>query len=127
MDAAGLAGLLDDECSENTMFTPNNAAFTALDALDSADKTIEEMFDNPEELAAQLSYHILLKKLAGAQVSSAVYMENFSHTTLSELDLELSVSFWAPIGIALDESYVCLLYTSPSPRDLSTSRMPSSA
>ena len=61
MDAAGLAGLLDDECSENTMFTPNNAAFTALDALDSADKTIEEMFDNPEELAAQLSYHILLK------------------------------------------------------------------
>ena len=30
--------------------------------------------------------------------------------------------------IVLDnESYVCLLYTSPSPRDLSTSRMPSSA
>ena len=26
-----------------------------------------------------------------------------------------------------DVSYVCLLYTSPSPRDLSTSRMPSSA
>ena len=26
-----------------------------------------------------------------------------------------------------DEVYPCLLYTSPSPRDLSTSRMPSSA
>ena len=26
-----------------------------------------------------------------------------------------------------DDIYVCLLYTSPSPRDLSTSRMPSSA
>ena len=26
-----------------------------------------------------------------------------------------------------DDSYICLLYTSPSPRDLSTSRMPSSA
>jgi len=26
-----------------------------------------------------------------------------------------------------DEGFVCLLYTSPSPRDLSTSRMPSSA
>ena len=25
------------------------------------------------------------------------------------------------------DMYVCLLYTSPSPRDLSTSRMPSSA
>ena len=27
----------------------------------------------------------------------------------------------------LDIRYICLLYTSPSPRDLSTSRMPSSA
>ena len=27
----------------------------------------------------------------------------------------------------LDYTYACLLYTSPSPRDLSTSRMPSSA
>ena len=27
----------------------------------------------------------------------------------------------------VDEVYTCLLYTSPSPRDLSTSRMPSSA
>ena len=26
-----------------------------------------------------------------------------------------------------EPSYICLLYTSPSPRDLSTSRMPSSA
>ena len=26
-----------------------------------------------------------------------------------------------------DQNYTCLLYTSPSPRDLSTSRMPSSA
>ena len=26
-----------------------------------------------------------------------------------------------------DVSFICLLYTSPSPRDLSTSRMPSSA
>ena len=29
--------------------------------------------------------------------------------------------------IANEEIYFCLLYTSPSPRDLSTSRMPSSA
>ena len=29
--------------------------------------------------------------------------------------------------IFTDPSYYCLLYTSPSPRDLSTSRMPSSA
>eukprot|EP00831_Metopus_contortus_P052313 TRINITY_DN43910_c0_g1_i1.p2 TRINITY_DN43910_c0_g1~~TRINITY_DN43910_c0_g1_i1.p2 ORF type:complete len:137 (-),score=28.26 TRINITY_DN43910_c0_g1_i1:85-495(-) len=32
-----------------------------------------------------------------------------------------------PADSHLDYSYNCLLYTSPSPRDLSTSRMPSSA
>ena len=31
------------------------------------------------------------------------------------------------ITIRVDDSQPCLLYTSPSPRDLSTSRMPSSA
>ena len=30
-------------------------------------------------------------------------------------------------GFQIEKSNVCLLYTSPSPRDLSTSRMPSSA
>ena len=30
-------------------------------------------------------------------------------------------------GVAIPKLYTCLLYTSPSPRDLSTSRMPSSA
>ena len=29
--------------------------------------------------------------------------------------------------VVLEDSVICLLYTSPSPRDLSTSRMPSSA
>ncbi len=30
-------------------------------------------------------------------------------------------------AVGIDTEKVCLLYTSPSPRDLSTSRMPSSA
>ena len=36
---------------------------------------------------------------------------------------------WAhyPPAVSTRKSYICLLYTSPSPRDLSTSRMPSSA
>ena len=33
----------------------------------------------------------------------------------------------ALITRAHDKPFICLLYTSPSPRDLSTSRMPSSA
>ena len=32
-----------------------------------------------------------------------------------------------PDDLKDEQYYVCLLYTSPSPRDLSTSRMPSSA
>ena len=32
-----------------------------------------------------------------------------------------------PKAIKEGKNYLCLLYTSPSPRDLSTSRMPSSA
>ena len=35
--------------------------------------------------------------------------------------------FWQVTEDSLDKSMNCLLYTSPSPRDLSTSRMPSSA
>ena len=35
--------------------------------------------------------------------------------------------FWARIPAQLLLAFSCLLYTSPSPRDLSTSRMPSSA
>ena len=31
------------------------------------------------------------------------------------------------VSVELCRAYICLLYTSPSPRDLSTSRMPSSA
>ena len=31
------------------------------------------------------------------------------------------------VGVSVDETYTCLLYTSPSPRDRQKSRMPSSA
>ena len=45
-------------------------------------------------------------------------------------ELKLSDNITADDDLALvvsDSEYICLLYTSPSPRDLSTSRMPSSA
>ena len=67
---------------------------------------------------------------AGAIVSLADYGDNFGSNKLivsangsdkingATLDAELKTS---------GQSVTCLLYTSPSPRDLSTSRMPSSA
>ena len=60
-----------------------------------------------------------------------------SNSALAEFIEEGSVikdRLWRQVEIKLNLSqqvpyrvYVCLLYTSPSPRDLSTSRMPSSA
>ena len=46
-----------------------------------------------------------------------------------EREPSLITFVYGPINSGKTElmSYVCLLYTSPSPRDLSTSRMPSSA
>ena len=52
----------------------------------------------------------------------------FRYVTGSSLPLVKSVKvmFHPQVG-AFPMVYICLLYTSPSPRDLSTSRMPSSA
>ena len=54
----------------------------------------------------ELEYKKLLKKSGGA-------------TRIKE--------FGDKMNIVVDGKKICLLYTSPSPRDLSTSRMPSSA
>ena len=43
------------------------------------------------------------------------------------LSLWLLGDVLAPILIAIVIAYLCLLYTSPSPRDVEESRMPSSA
>ena len=53
----------------------------------------------------------------------ASYGLSFTQVGLITLTFQLTASLLQPwIGF-----YTCLLYTSPSPRDLSTSRMPSSA
>ena len=41
--------------------------------------------------------------------------------------IELLNSGYEVLGTVRNDGLICLLYTSPSPRDLSTSRMPSSA
>ena len=42
-------------------------------------------------------------------------------------NLERKLVTMSALGLVLYPFIICLLYTSPSPRDLSTSRMPSSA
>ena len=53
------------------------------------------------------------------EIIAYVLMENHLHWIATGPDLGKRVGEF--------KSYTCLLYTSPSPRDLSTSRMPSSA
>ena len=60
---------------------------------------------------------------AGTKVGPHVVIEG--HTTIGR---DNTFFQFGSIGAAnQDKKYACLLYTSPSPRDLSTSRMPSSA
>ena len=61
-----------------------------------------------------------------------IYGFEFSAMTLNTQNLfdttdDLKKDDKAYLPIELKQSKACLLYTSPSPRDLSTSRMPSSA
>ena len=52
-----------------------------------------------------------------------VKAKNRKDTDVYEIELNVNVA-----AMRKDKNlYICLLYTSPSPRDLSTSRMPSSA
>ena len=44
-----------------------------------------------------------------------------------DIFLLLYTQLWMVLEEVYMENVICLLYTSPSPRDLSTSRMPSSA
>ena len=63
--------------------------------------------------------------LKAKNIKSKRIPSNFHRDEIAKhlYDLELSPN----IGIVLGGDGTCLLYTSPSPRDLSTSRMPSSA
>ena len=61
------------------------------------------------------------KKLAQKMVPS------YSILFMADLEERLLESSELKPSIYLHHTNICLLYTSPSPRDLSTSRMPSSA
>ena len=57
----------------------------------------------------------------------AKVINGFIHENELNTILEFGCGDGNQLSLAKYNSYICLLYTSPSPRDLSTSRMPSSA
>ena len=62
----------------------------------------------------------------GTKLGNVLEMAKTFRTHHPETPLIL-MGYYNPIYIYGVERFICLLYTSPSPRDLSTSRMPSSA
>ena len=72
-----------------------------------------------------LSPRLLVAKFRGAQRHLTVYVAHAPHSDASSEDRE---DFYTTFSEALsDRNEICLLYTSPSPRDGLLSRMPSSA
>ena len=94
--------------------TPASQKITKIDLINSLEKISSEIPDRILKVEG-----FILKENQKEQLEILIFRGYSSSTTHPiEIDSEKKV-------IAL--SYICLLYTSPSPRDLSTSRMPSSA
>ena len=70
----------------------------------------------------------LFEKLLNDYPNNLSILRNLSHSyAFSGAFKKAEECIKKVIKIKPDEPFACLLYTSPSPRDLSTSRMPSSA
>ena len=69
----------------------------------------------------RLNFHKVKKKYLKFLTSQEVMSEPF-RDKLGQLN-----KFYLPISKMIAEDYLCLLYTSPSPRDQRGTRMPSSA
>ena len=61
-----------------------------------------------------------------ARLTGVRHYSDSTHTRIV-LDIDREVQFQTGEARQPERLFICLLYTSPSPRDLSTSRMPSSA
>ena len=83
---------------------------TGCNLLEKPNWTLADAMDSPVELNAP------------RMASDAVVLEiAFIHVNPED------IAATAPLWVDIDENHVCLLYTSPSPRDGLLSRMPSSA
>jgi len=116
--AAGLVKALKAPDATLTVFAPTDKAFSALPA-----GTVEDLLRpaNRERLAAILKYHVLSRRLM---------LTSQSLITLQGDRVQVRAAGPARVdeaNVLLADVKACLLYTSPSPRDRTRSRMPSSA
>ena len=97
----------------------------------------EKKYFEKENIPSTFTGHPLLENEKKAKIDISQIIKDhkkiisiFPGSRQSELDIHLPIliDFIKMMNKKYNDIfYVCLLYTSPSPRDLSTSRMPSSA
>ena len=103
----------------------NKLSFTQGTPTDISKWTVNFWFKTTEHTATFANDYVTLWSVEGPGTTSFSFIEGDIHFYLnynssgSQLVLKSNAKFRDPSA--------CLLYTSPSPRDLSTSRMPSSA
>ena len=68
-----------------------------------------------------------LCKLINTSIETGAYPSKLKHAKVVPVYKGRTKQILAATALSLYSLFSCLLYTSPSPRDLSTSRMPSSA
>ena len=82
-------------------------------------------------IESNMDYFSMLEKWCFGYKSSVVELSENTHTVnpiyCDEHVLNIESQTALIKLMAMDENYYCLLYTSPSPRDATLSRMPSSA
>ena len=119
IDVEQLANIKKNYCSEDCTFCSQSAFFdTGIDKyqLMSAEEVVRQATDAKK--AGAHSYCLV----AAWREPSKEDFEKVCHI-IEEVNEKVGISIECSLGFLT----ICLLYTSPSPRDLSTSRMPSSA
>ena len=130
-DAAGLEGLPQNDSLEKiTVVTHNEADVTRLVSI------LEAVANRPRPKKRSADGTVTLRQLTlksleifpglaryrdGFDAVLDCLARNYDRLPLEEITLSFRSTWESPSAL------LCLLYTSPSPRDLSTSRMPSSA
>mgnify|MGYP007069475006 CR=1 FL=1 len=114
----------------NGKYTSNQASSFWMDDFDTDFKR-ESGVDYTKLAATQRAIGNFVNIVTGKQIPVVFQSSDNSYTDGERVVIGTKLdsdNFDAAVGLALHEgSHICLLYTSPSPRDKRQSRMPSSA
>mgnify|MGYP003327278992 CR=1 FL=1 len=109
----------------NDLYRTVSIADSDLNLLHDSSKALIESLSNTRHPAAVLSV-VIITEIGKHKPDSLSLREEILRIGTKEVN-RLKAGLWMLELIAIISPLICLLYTSPSPRDLSTSRMPSSA